>query len=148
MMSAPFDINLVIDRLRAEVPELQSVEGVAEYGAVTSLRDFRTPCAFALLVRERADGDEPKPARGTQRLLVTFGVVLVVSNYRDTRGGEVVDELKPLKEKVRGALMGWQPDVLGARPCRFIQGDVLDYDASTLLWTDVYQTQQIIGGAP
>jgi hypothetical protein len=147
-MSAPFDINLIIARLLAEVSELQSVEGVAEYGAVTSLRDFRTPCAFGLLVRERADGDEPKPGRGTQRLLVTFGVVLVVRNYRDTRGAEVVDELKPLLGKVRGALMGWTPDVLGARPCRFIQGDVLDYDASTLLWTDVYQTQQIIGGAP
>lgn len=147
-MSAPFNINLVIERLRAEVPELQSVEGVAEYGAVTSLRDFRTPCGFALLVRERADGDEPKPGRGTQRLLVTFGVVLVVRNYRDTRGAQVVDELNPLLGKVRAALMGWTPDVLGARPCRFIQGDVLDYDASTLLWTDVYQTQQIIGGAP
>jgi hypothetical protein len=147
-MSAPFDIKLVIDRLRAEVPELQSVEGVAEYGAVTSLRDFRSPSAFALLVRERADGEDPKPGRGTQRLLVTFAVVLVVSNYRDTRGGEVVDEIKPLLGKTRAALMGWQPGVPGARPCRFIQGDVLDYDASTLLWTDVYQTQQIIGGAP
>lgn len=145
-MSAPFDINLVIDRLRAEVTELQSVEGVAEYGAVTSLRDFRTPCAFALLVRERGDGEAPKAGR--QRAMATIGVVLAVSNYRDTRGAETVEELTPLLGKVRAALMGWTPDIIGGRPFQFLQGDVLDYDASTLLWTDVYQTQHFIGVTP
>ena len=50
-----------------------------------------------------------------------------------------------LFRSVRDALMGWLPPVEGARPIRWLQGDVLDYDASVLLWAEVYQTQQFIG---
>ena len=85
---------------------------------------------------------------GYAAISATVGVVLAVSNYRDTRGAETVEELTPLLGKVRAALMGWTPDIIGGRPFQFLQGDVLDYDASTLLWTDVYQTQHFIGVTP
>ena len=146
MSAAPFDASLVIARLREQVQALQAVEGAAEYAAITSLRDLRPPCAYVLLARERGDGEPPKGGR--QRALVTFGVVLAVRNYRDQRGAESMDELAPLLGQVRAALMGWTPAVTGGRPVQWLQGDVLDYDNSTLLWSDVYQPQHFIGGAP
>ena len=145
-MSTLFDARLIMDRLTAEVPALQQVEGAAAYAAISSLRDFRTPSAYVLLAREE-DADPEAPGHGRQRALVKFGVVIAVGNYRDLRGGaEAADELRPVVGAVRAALMGWQPPVQGARPIRWLQGDVLDYDASVLLWAEVYQTQQFIGG--
>lgn len=146
MTAAPFDADLVIQRLKAAVPTLQTVEGAAEYAAIRTLSDFRTPCAYVLLVRERGDGEPPKAGR--QRAMTTFGVVVAVQNYRDQVGGETMDEVIPLVGRIRSALIGWVPEIQGGRPCQWMQGDVLDYDNTTLLWSDVFQTQHFIGGVP
>jgi hypothetical protein len=141
--STPFPIAQVIERIKAQVPDLQKVEGAAEYAAITDLKDFRPPCAFAILVRERADAAQV--AAGRQRALVNFGVVIVVKNYRDIRGQQTGEAAGPLIGLVRDALIGWMPDIQGARPCKWLQGDVLDYDKSTLLWSEVFETQMFIG---
>jgi len=146
MTSAPFSTRVVIDRLTAEVPEFQIIAGTAEYGTIMSLREFRADSAYVLLARERADGEAPKGGR--QRALSTFGVVIAVRNYRDRMGGESLEEISSLIGKSRAALMGWSPPVNGGRPCKWIQGDVLDFDNETLLWSDVYETQHFIGVAP
>lgn len=146
MTSGPFSIQLVIDRLRAQVPDFQSIEGTAQYAAITSLREFRPDSAYVLLARERGDGEQPKAGR--QRVLATFGVVIAVRNYRDQVGGESIEAISPLIAQTRAALMGWIPPVNGGRACQWLQGDVLDFDDSTLLWSDVFQTQHFIGGTP
>jgi len=146
MSSAPFSVRVVIERLKAAVPDFQSVAGTAEYGSITSLREFRPDSAFVLLARERGDGEAPKGGR--QRALCTFGVVIAVRNFRDRMGGESMEEISPLIGQARAALMGWIPPVNGGRPCRWLQGDVLDFDNDTLLWSDVFETQHFIGGAP
>lgn len=143
MSAALFDINLVRQRLTDLVTDLQTIEGAAEYAQITELRQFRPPCAYVLPVRERGDGEPAKGGR--QRALVQFGVVAAVRNYRDTRGAETLDELGPLIGKIRDALIGWTPAVAGARPCQWLQGDVLDFDDSTLLYSNVFQTQMFIG---
>lgn len=147
MNSGPFSIRLVIEHLRAQVPGLQSVEGAAQYASITDLREFRPDSAYVLLARERGDGEQPKTG-GRQRAIATFGVVLAVRNFRDQVGGEAIEEISPLIAQTRAALMGWTPPVNGGRPCQWLQGDVLDYDNNTLLWSDVFQTQHFIGGAP
>ncbi|AQZ95561.1 hypothetical protein ACFSB1_01035 [Halopseudomonas phragmitis] len=145
-MSQPFDPQVVIDRLKP-LQALQSVEGAAEYAAVTNLKDFRVPCAYVLLLQERTDDALARPA-GRQRAIVTFGVVVAARNYGDQRGERTLEELRPLLGSVRARLMGWMPEVQGSRPVQWTRGDVLDYNHSTLLWADVYQTQHFIGGNP
>ncbi|WP_447905421.1 phage tail terminator protein [Pseudomonas aeruginosa] len=51
-LCAPFDHNLVIERLRDQVKVLKHVGGAAELGTITQLRDFRTPAAYVLLAKE------------------------------------------------------------------------------------------------
>lgn len=143
MSAEPFDVDRVIARLKDQVPALRLVEGAAEYATLTGLKDFGTPCAYVLLVRERGDGKPGRPGR--QRALVTFGVVLAVKNYRGRRGAEAAEDLSPILGAVRNAIIGWNPGNQGGRECTWIQGDVLDYDAGTLLWSEVYQTQGFIG---
>lgn len=146
MSSAPFSMATVIARLREQVPTLQQVEGIAAYSAVRSLGEFRPDSAHVLLVRERSNGEPPKAGR--QVAIATFGVVIAVRNYRDLTGSESIGDISPLLGEVRAALMGWIPPVAGGRPCKWTEGDVLQYDQQTLLWADVYETQHFIGVSP
>lgn len=144
MPGAPFDIAPVIDRLAA-LPALQSVQGAAEYAAVTSIKDFRPGSAYVILLREDA-ADEPPPRLNPQRALVTFGVVLATSQFTDRTGGDAAQALRPLITAVRESLLGWLPDGIGTREVHWLQGDLLDYDAGMILWREIFQTQHFIAG--
>lgn len=152
--SAPFDIDLVVQRLRTELGDaLQQVRGAADYAAITNFRDFRPPEAFALLVSERGAAGQgagatgaPAPSAARQPATVEFGVVLAVSNARYQRGAPAVSDAMPLIGRVRDALIGWLPPGLPlARPVVWRSGRVLDYDAGVLLWADTFNTQHSIG---
>lgn len=150
MSSAPFDIQLVIDRLKDQVLVLQRVEGAAELGSVKDLRDFRTPSAYVLLAQETPIPRQPGHPGGASRQMATvhFGITLAVRNYSDNKGMAAADDLRAVLGAVRDALIGWVPPGLaGARDCQLIQGKVLDYDANALVWADIYQTQHALGRA-
>ena len=154
MSTAQFDVRPIQERLRAGVPQLRSVQGAADYAAVTALRDFPAPCAYVVLAKERGAQNPPGNAiRGqvmpvSQVVEVVFGVVLVVRNYREQRGAQVVDELGVLLAAVRNQLLGFVPDVIGARACQLVQGDLLDYDGAMALWAESYTTQHMIRSTP
>lgn len=146
MSMAPFDHQLVIDRLQSQVTALQEIGGAAEYAAISDLGRFRTPSAYVLLAEEVAD---PKPAgysggTGQQRVSVTFGVALALRSYRDATGKAASDSLLAILGQVREALIGWTPDLPMARDCQLIKGALQDYNSNVLLWIDVYQTQHAI----
>lgn len=148
MSSAPFDHNLVIARLKDQVPELQEVGGAADLAFIQKLRDFRTPSAFVILAVETpVPRQSGAPGAATRQMVqVQFGVVVAVRNYRDNKGQAAADDLRPELGRVRDALIGWVPPGLtGARDCQLVQGKVIDYDTDTLVWTDLYQTQHSIG---
>lgn len=147
-----FPIQQIIDRLRSTVSTFRQVAGAADLAAVTNLSDFPTPCAYVLTAREVFE--PAKTGYGTrgqqipvqQASQVQFGVVLVVRNYREQRGAQVTDDLESMLTAERGALMGFIPDIGGARPCQLRQGEIKRYDQSTAMWVDLWQTQQMIGG--
>lgn len=155
MSSAPFDIDLVIARLAAEISPLQQVRGAADYATLTGIRDFRPPEAFALVLTEQAAGADPaRPGTGVsapagvgrQVAATEFGVVLAIRNVRYQRGAPALQDAGPLIGQVRDALIGWLPPGLaGARPCKWLRGYIIDYDAGTLLWADEFTTQHFIG---
>ncbi len=146
MSSAPFAVSTVIARLQDLVPDLQVVQGAAEYSRIKSFTEFRPSSAYVLLANERGDSEGARTGR--QRAVATFGVVIAVQNYRDLTGAESMEEISPLIGQARAAIMGWTPPVNGGRPCWWLQGDVLDFNDSMLLWADVFQTQHFIGVTP
>lgn len=145
MSSAPFDTAPVIERVQDLVPGLQQVRGSADYGAVSSIRDFRVPEAFVMVARERG---KPNPGNHRQATTVQFAVVVAVRNYGYKRGMPAMADASPLIGEIREALIGWIPDVAGGRGCEWLEGHVLDYDAGTLLWSDLFKTQHFIGRKP
>lgn len=154
MLMLPLDTGLIQARLRQQVTELQEVGGGADYQAIKDLRSFRTPSVYVVLARERATsampGREGVPAQrrpsGAQQLEATVGVIIAARNYRDPAGETVSEEARETIGACRTALLTWEPPAGVMRPLHFLQGDVLDYDANTLLWIDVYQTNHFIGG--
>lgn len=55
----PFDTSLVVNRLRQQVPGLQFVGGAADYAAVKTLAEFRTPSAYVVFAEEENTGKVP-----------------------------------------------------------------------------------------
>ncbi len=146
MSSAPFDVDLVINRLAGELGRaVQQVRGAADYASITDFQGFRPPEAFALLVSERSPSGSTSHA-SRQIAVVEFGVVLAVQNARYQRGAPAVRDAMPLIGKVREALIGWLPPGLAlARPVAWRSGRVIGYDTGVLLWGDVFSTQHSIG---
>jgi hypothetical protein len=150
-MTSPFDVAVIVDRLKVAVPQLRSVGRAADYAAVRTLQDFPAPCAFVILAAERGlsrpIGRAPRGEQisARQTVEVSFGVVVAVRNWRQQQGEQIADELRTIVGATRAALMGYVPDVDGARPCEFVRGDLQDYSTGTAIWADVYATQHAIG---
>lgn len=151
MSTAPFDVTPIIERIRAKVTVLRQVAGAADFAAVKSLTDYPAPCAYVVLARDKSEPTQVGYApRGQQVAVaqdqrVTFGVIVAVANYREQRGAQLTPQLQLILGAIRDVLMGYVPDVPGARACLHVQGDLTDYNAGTALWTDVWQTAQTIG---
>ncbi|MHA7919039.1 phage tail terminator protein [Alloalcanivorax xenomutans] len=148
-MSQPLDTTIIQARLVEAVPDLEKVGLAADYAAIQDLRGFRTPSAYVVLANERGPEAPELPGRrpsGAQQAVSTFGVISAVRNYSDVTGAAAQRDADPYIGQIRDALMGWTPDprIMGA--AWWLQGDVLDYDVSTLLWIDVFSTQRFIGG--
>ena len=144
MSFAPFDTDMVVARVARQVPELQLVGGAADYAAVKELRSFRTPSAYVIFAEERNTGKVPTSVNVcAQESVVEFGVVLALRHYRETRGEQMQDDMRALVGQVRAALIGHKPRKdIGA--IGWQSGKVLDYDASVLLFADVYQMHHVM----
>lgn len=162
MSFGPFDVRLVVDRLRVlelgnpdasgdPDAQLRKIGMAADYAAMKNLRDFPAPCVYVLLAREQFDprpptfGQRGEQVPGVQSGTVQIGVVLAARNYRMEGGDQLSDEFQALLAAVRSRLMGWVPDCPGAKPLQLVQGDLLQYDNATALWCDVWMTKTNIG---
>lgn len=153
MSYTAFDTRTISSRLQTLATSLRFVGNAAAFASVRALGDFPAPAAYVLLASERgdlrSDGAAQRGVQATslQRVTSQFGVVIAARNYRDDTGAAAGDALQPLLEQVRAALIGWVPDLPGARGCQFLRGDLTQYDAAIALWTEVYQVQHFLGTA-
>ena len=99
----PFDTGLVIERLKALVPDLRKVGGAADYAAVQELRGFATPSAFVIFAGESGGTTGPRGAR-VQPAVTRFGLVLAVRNYRPGAGDHPADQ--SLHARLLGEYLG------------------------------------------
>lgn len=150
MSAAPFDVSVIVARLKEAVPSLREVGLAADFASIQSINGFPTPCAYVLLPAEVAVptvyGQAPRGDKlpVQQFAAVAFSVVIAARNVREQHGGQLNDELRLYLGETRKALMGFVPDVAGGRPCQFVRGDMQDYEAGVGVWADLYQTQHTI----
>lgn len=151
MSRAPFATVHIEQRLRQRVAELRHVGGASDYAQVQSLSSFPAPAAYVVLIGED-DADPVHSPRSVQAMRVTLGVVLAVRNLRMSATADAHasarDELAELLDRCRAALMGWQPSAPSASALRLAAGQLLDWDASTLLWADTYTMTHVLRSGP
>jgi hypothetical protein len=140
----PFDTDLVVQRLKDQVPELREVGGAADYAAIQELRGFPVPSAYVIFAGESGSpAPGPRGAR-VQPALARFGVALAVRNYRPGAGAQLAPELRKFLGMTRAALIGWLPPVPGATALAWEAGEVMDYDHSTVLYVESYQLTHLL----
>ncbi|WP_431222207.1 phage tail terminator protein [Serratia sp. L9] len=143
MSSGPFDLSCVIERIQSLQPDpLSFVGSVVEYSKVTDLSAVSVPAAYVLMGSERGI-----PGNGSRAQVAeaVFGIVIVVRNYGLGIEG-MIHEANPLIGQVRDLMIGWMPNKRCTTGVQWVKGDVLDYDAGTLVWMDVFTVNHIIGG--
>ncbi len=142
MSFSPLNTEIIEQRLRDEIPQLEHVGGAADYAAIETMRNFRTPSVFVAPSKEKAiDGQ----ARHVYQAHSTFGIIIAVNNRRADKGQSTLSDARPIIEAVRKALIRWMPEDRAFRECVWLEGEVLDYDKSVLLWADVFKTNFILG---
>lgn len=104
-------IKVLIDRIKAECPTLQSrVSGLSDFLMLDGREDATaTPCAYVVrLVSEVA----PNETIGVVVQVKTerYGVFVCVDARGDAVGYDADDALDTLRTEIHAALIGWQPD--------------------------------------
>jgi hypothetical protein len=139
-----FDSQLIIERLKNPEFGFEKVEGAAEYAGVERVGSFRQNTLFVVMTKERNKSPDKSAISKKAIADVTFGVISVGRNYRDSTGAAALNDIGPVIGRVRKAILGWTPKGCHI-PCQWLESKVLDYDKTNLLWVDVFTTSYTIG---
>lgn len=144
MFIGPFDIGLVIERLKAGTQLLKSVQGAAELATALQAGAPQTPTAYVLLAMESAPDTYGSSESHVQTVRVIINVVFAVRNYRTADLGiQVKDDLNGVIAEARGLLLGWAP---GNEFSGFdLKGGKLEsYTNATVWWNEAYQLSYFV----
>jgi len=133
------DLDNVITRIKDNIPELRTVGGSVEIAVARE--DLRTtPAVFVLAATEGSEGNTFGTGGVSQRVTVTFSIVLAVSNYQDSTGKAGHDALQAIRADLMTTLLGWTPPDMVVE-CEHVQGNLSVYNDSTLWWQDTFKTE-------
>lgn len=131
---------------RLASPPAVRVQGAADFAALGAKR--RPAPGSAVYVLALEERSQVERALGSARAMVdaAFAAVVCHANRRDALGGAAVEDLAGLRERVRGALLGWTP--AGAElPLAFRAGRLLDAGEGQVWWQDEYETRYLVQAA-
>ena len=126
------DLEFVITRLKAETTDIRAIGGAADFDAALA-SNVVLPAAYVIPLGDSADWLEHTGSYDEAEQL-DFGVVIGVSNLKDTRGEAAQLTLAPVRIQVRQALAGWAPDDNTGEPIRKVSGRLLRLDGDGRLW--------------
>lgn len=127
------DLNLIVARLKSQLTGMKSIGATVDLDAAMGSTAVAVPAAYVLPL---ADAVQPMDLTGNVGGLVTqaFGVVHVLSNKRDTKGGAALADLVALRKNLTRALLGWVPDDTTGEPVYRTGGRLLSLDGEGRLW--------------
>lgn len=129
----------IIDRLKSECPILGGrVAGSADYDLAIEENTFNTPCAYVV---ELSKSSKPNQLLGgfSQCVTLQIGVMMIVSNQRDSTGHAAHEDLQIVANEVWDALCGWTHSQADT-PFEHLTGRSSgSYDLNRF-WADVFTT--------
>jgi hypothetical protein len=139
----------MIEAIRARIeaiepPPFRQVGLAADYASLDAPPPVaRLPAAYVIELADSADPNGLATGGVRQRLTRTIGVVLIVSALRDAKGGAAVASLAPLRQALRLALVGIEPDE-AHEPVTYARGRLLAAAGGFVAWQDEFSTRTTI----
>ena len=136
-----FDLNLVVNRVNADVNELaNSVYGSVSFQAAISAGAIKRHTAFVLPGQDNAQASRLAGQVVDQQVSATFGVLFAVRNVADAIGFAGNAALYALRNAVLASLLNWVPDVR-FDAVNYANGRLQSFANQTLWWQDNYVTK-------
>ncbi|MEC4750048.1 hypothetical protein [Methylomicrobium sp. Wu6] len=127
---------LVESRIKDEVADFREVGGAAGLGNILAGRIAASGC---YVYQEGSDAAANKMVNiVSQRETVQLAVVITVKNVQDARGGDADDVSQSLRDSVRAALLGWEPE--GYEMIEKVGHKLISFANGYLITKDVYRT--------
>ena len=126
------DLEFAIARLKAHTTGIRAIGGAADFDAALA-SNVVLPAVYVIPLGDSADWMEHTGSYDEAEQL-DFGVVIGVSNLKDTTGAAAQQSLAPVRLQVRKALAGWVPDDNTGEPIRKVSGRLLRLDGDGRLW--------------
>lgn len=132
-------IKEIIEHLKLECPSFQNrVSGAADYDLALESNLFKAPCAYVVPLSTASTPNNTYPAH-VQKITMQFGVMMIISNKRDSTGYAAHEELNDVQLEVMNALCGFQPEGVDF-PIEHVAGRSSgSYDLNRF-WADVFTT--------
>jgi len=132
-------IDLVIARLKSQVPNLKKVGTAADLGLAKGDASNQYPRAYVMVVAEHGSQNRYMTGAVAQERQVHLAVVLVARNVRDAAGAAAGADMEVLRQVTDAALFGWTPTEVH-QPLVFSTGKLLTLLDGELWWQDEYAT--------
>ena len=95
---------------------------------------------YVMPISERATGNRRTTGKALQEVQVTIGVVTAVRALNDPTGERSKDRLEVVRQSVRDALFGWQPE--GASTYYLLgNSDLVQMAPGAIWWLDRFVTK-------
>lgn len=148
-MLGPYPLAPVIERLRAQVPQLRFVGNAADLRTALDQQPRALPAAYVVR-QERAQG-----AAGASGgvLIQQQNVDVIIVNYVRNNasadsGAAVAAEMDALAAAERAALLNWTPDPAAIEPLTFNTARDETYSAGLLISQELYRSRYRIEVRP
>lgn len=129
-------LEAIAERLRQAVPELRQAETAAAYAALDAAPPrARCPAAYVIETETSAEPNAILAGAWRQRLTERMAVVLFVDASRTA--ASPVGDLRPLRDAVRAALVGFVP-ADGAEPLSYLGGRLIGAENGYLVWQEEF----------
>jgi hypothetical protein len=124
-------------RIRTQVTDFKEVAGAAGIANILSGRIAHLGC-YVYQVGSEA-GVNKMANIVSQREVIQLAVVITIKNVQDGRGGDADDASQALRDSVRAALLGWEPDG-GYEMLEKVDHKLVSFANGFLVTKDVYRT--------
>jgi len=126
-------------RIRESVREFREVSGAASLEAVMEGRVLH-PGAYVFPESSKV-GENRLVGAIAQRESLVYAIVIVTRNVRDAKGADSDDESEYLRDEIRAALLGWQPEGAGL-PLEHAGGELIIMKDGILYYLERYRTDR------
>lgn len=142
-MSDP--VQLVIDRLGAQVAAFAGIEGALELADLMGRKILpqRFPWAFVLEVGEDAEPNALAVNALRQRVVQTVGVLIVHKFAGSHAGAETRAALGPVRQAVRDALINWEP-TQDFTPMELVRGRLVGMAGGAAFYQQDFRTDWFV----